>query len=556
MKTLTKFIIICSLLVPCVLQAEEASLNPNVSSKIKEKTEQLVDIKKSIVIAKQDLKQINNKLSVVKEESDKKVLSDKKEAVVERLQKLTHSFEEMATGGVKISDYTTKEEKKPFNWQDELIDIFKPMMAELKALTERPRAIEALRTEKEFIEEELPIAEKALNNIDELKNNLKEGTTSAELSIIETEWQKRKENLEQQLKLVSFKLEDKLNPSDVQGKTVGDKVYAFAVGRGLTILLAVVAFLVCYLLFSIVSKQVEKKLSRSPDREKLFFQRAKNLALRFLTLLVALSATMLVLYIRGDWLILGLILIVIVGFAWALRTQLPKYANEVKLMLNKGSVREGERVNYNGIPWSVSSLNFFTELTNPSLSGGTIRLPISVIAGLNSRAHAKEEGWFPNEAGNIVILDNNLFGPVILQTPDIVQMRVLGGSTKTMSTSDYLSLNPRNLSTGFGVFVTFGLDYDLQDKVTTEIPEMLQTHLSEEIQKESFASDLDTLGVAFKEASGSSLDLLIITTFKGKAAGDYFAIGRFLQKATVDFCTEQKWNIPFDNVTVHLDKSN
>ena len=554
MKIISKYIIVFALFIPGFLLAEEENSTANEQAVTQEKTDQLVDIRKAIVIAKQDLVKINKKLAAAKEETDKKTLTGKKEAIIERLQKFTHNFEEMATGGVKIVDYTAEKVQKPFNWQDELLEIFKPMMAELKALTERPRAIEALRTEKEYLESEIPVADNALTNINKIKNKLDDEVTLAELLAVETEWQHRKDNLKRQLKLVSFQLEEKLNPPDIEGKSIGDKIYEFAVGRGLTIVLALIAFIGTFVFLAILSKQAERRLTRSPNRQKIFFQRAMNLVLRFFTVLIALLVTMAVLYIRGDWLILGLILIVILAFGWALRTQLPNYITEVKVMLNRGSVREGEKVIYDGIPWRVTSLNFFTELTNPSLSGGVLKLPISIIIGLVSRQPGENEGWFPNEKGDYVILDNDLYGKVIEQTPDYVQMSVLGGSVKTMATTDYLALNPRNLMTGFGMFVSFGLDYDLQGKITTDIPETLEAELKHKVENEEFNSHLTTLRVEFNQASGSSLDLVIIAIFNGEAADHYFGIRRFFQKATVEICTEHQWNIPFDNVTVHLDK--
>jgi len=265
----------------------------------------------------------------------------------------------------------------------------------------------------------------------------------------------------------------------------------------------------------------------------------------------------LVLYLRNDWLILGFILLILIGVGWGLRTSAPKYIREIKLLLNMGPVRESERVIYNGLPWKVTSLNMYSTLTNPALIGGSIRLPVDDIVTLRSREYEEVEGWFPCMPGDYVFLDDGLFGSVLKQTPEIVQLTGLecDQSIKTYSTENFLSLNPRNISQGFGVFVTFGLDYNLQSEITQEIPRQLETLLKAEAENYAFAKHLKHLAVEFKTASSSSLDLFIITQFGGEAASEYFVIDRFLQKASVNICTTNHWNIPFDNMTVHLEKS-
>ncbi|MDX1811895.1 MAG: hypothetical protein R3240_08110, partial [Gammaproteobacteria bacterium] len=77
--------------------------------------------------------------------------------------------------------------------------------------------------------------------------------------------------------------------------------------------------------------------------------------------------------------------------------------------------------------------------------------------------------------------------------------------------------------------------------------------LKSRIQTKPFAAHLISLDVEFKEASAYSLDLLVISSYKGEAAGDYFAIGRFYQSTIVELCTANNWGIPFQNITVHME---
>jgi len=225
---------------------------------------------------------------------------------------------------------------------------------------------------------------------------------------------------------------------------------------------------------------------------------------------------------------------------------------EARLILNIGSVRENERVVYEGIPWRVQSIDMFCNLENPALSGSEIRIPLSEASKLQSRRFSKNEQWFPCRPGDIVQLDDGIFGPVMMQSPEMVQLRVKGGSTKTYSTTAFLHQNPRNLSHGFGIAVIFGLDYALQEKITKEIPKLLCAYLQDAFHRDPLGEHLKELAVEFKEAAASSLNLVIITEFFGEAAGQYYNIERFLQSSAINACNQHGWNIPFNQITVHM----
>jgi hypothetical protein len=76
-------------------------------------------------------------------------------------------------------------------------------------------------------------------------------------------------------------------------------------------------------------------------------------------------------------------------------------------MLNIGSVREGERLLLEGVPWKVENIHVFCSLFNPTL-GMHLRLPIEQIVGMVSRPYAPEEPWFPCKKGDWVVVENTL----------------------------------------------------------------------------------------------------------------------------------------------------
>jgi hypothetical protein len=99
-------------------------------------------------------------------------------------------------------------------------------------------------------------------------------------------------------------------------------------------------------------------------------------------------------------------------------TPLPKFYDDAKLLLNIGEIREGERIVFDGIPWRIDSLSFFTVLKNDHLRGGRLRLPVRRLAGLHSRAVAENELWFPTEEGDWIDLPDLGHARVVSQTPN------------------------------------------------------------------------------------------------------------------------------------------
>ena len=60
----------------------------------------------------------------------------------------------------------------------------------------------------------------------------------------------------------------------------------------------------------------------------------------------------------------------------------------------------------------MKRLHFYSDLQNPSLTGGLLRLPLREMALLHSRPHGQKERWFPTEEGDWVELSDGTFGRV------------------------------------------------------------------------------------------------------------------------------------------------
>ena len=514
---------------------------------------QLVLLVESIEESKLALTALRNQISASQSETELAVLIEREKELVEELTEHRRRFEQLATGAVDISMFERTVDED-FSWHDELKDIFRPLIMEVKKLTERPRQIEKLRSQREITQEQLNAARFARQQVESTLRKASSLEVQQSLVALKGKWEKRSESLERELTLLDYQLDERINSGEGKSVSIARSFMNFVTGRGLNILIAILAFVLTFFLFRFFSSQLEKWISKGQATESRVFARITHVVFQVLTVLISIFALMTVLYILGDWLILTLLLIVLVGVAFALRNSLPRYVDEVRLLLNVGAVREGERVIYNDIPYNVSRINIYSDLVNPVLSGGRLKLPLRELSPLISRRWHSKEPWFPSKAGDWVILGDDTYGEVVMQTPELVQLKMVGGASKQYVTSDYLGNAPLNLSEGFGLFVTFGLDYGIQEIITTEAIEKMQAYLSEAIKHSEFAEYTLSSLVEFQEAGASSLDLSLRFTFNKGAAPFYYRLKRFVQRRAVDACNEFGYVIPFQQLTVHLEK--
>lgn len=532
-------------------QPVPAAISPPAAASIEER---LLGILASIETAEAERAALRTRLPADASESEVAEVQDDLKRVERRLGELRASFAELATGGATVDKLEEPKESKPFDWQAELEDVLRPLLEEVKRMTERPRTIERLRSEREIYQERLETADRALAKIGQTQAKTDAEAVQGVLKSLESDWQSRRADAESRLQLIDTQLERLLNPEE-DGEGVTEVLRKFFAGRGLNMLLALGTFALTYAVLAGLGGAVGSRLQRREAARTRRLAKAGGIVFRAVSVVLALFGAMVVLSVRGDWLILGLLILFLLGAAITLRSSLPRYVGEIRILLNMGGVREGERVIYNGIPWRIKSLNFFSTLHNPLLRGGIIRVPIEEMARLQSRQYLKDEPWFPSRENDFVILDGEVFGKVLLQTPEVVELQVVG-STKTYPVADYLAQRPRNLSIdGFAVPVTVGLDYRHQGEILSTIVDRLRAHLEARLEDQVFRRHLKDLVVDFNEAASSSLDLIVVAVFRGAAAEHYWSIRRFLQRTAVEACNRYGWGIPFDQLTVHLQRA-
>ncbi|MDE0835870.1 MAG: hypothetical protein OSA84_05905 [Akkermansiaceae bacterium] len=125
------------------------------------------------------------------------------------------------------------------------------------------------------------------------------------------------------------------------------------------------------------------------------------------------------------------------------------------------------------------------------------------------------------------------------------------GSIKTYPTAKFLELSPENLSHGFRLNVTFGIDYQHQADCTNSIPDIFNKILTASLVQAYGRDAISSIKTKFAAATASSLDYSILADFDGSMAHRYYALQREIQSICVDACNENGWGIPFTQITVH-----
>lgn len=468
------------------------------------------------------------------------------------IQQLQLALEMMLTGGADISLFRTKTEEEKIDWRTQLESVFEPILVEMRRLTERPRQIERLRNELAFFQERLDVAEGALLSISTYRQNAPTAKLKKDFENIEEPWRRKRDDLKNRLALAKFEQKEAMSPSRSTQRNPTEALKELLGGHVLNLALALLVMGVVYAVLKLFAGIYHRAVMRRAQTRKVFLARFGNLLFYFFTGLVVLLSGMGVLYLRSDWVLLALLVIALAGAAWALQKSLPRFVTEMKIMLNLGPVREGERIVYQGLPWRVNALTFSATLQNPLLDGGFLQVPVRELVTFQSRRFTENEPWFPSRVGDFVLFDEATFGKVIAQTPETVQVQVRN-AIQAFTTTAYLDKSPRNLSTeGFDLIMSFGLDYQHQADITTTIPQTLAAYLREGVAKSAVGEALKELRVEFEYANSSSLDLAIVATFSGAAAEKYTDTRRLLQRLAVEACNEFGWVIPFNQLSVRV----
>lgn len=514
-------------------------------------------------IRNQLLKIINRKLAIKAELEALKAGTQNKE-VADRIEELRNARKELNKDFEVIASRINKDDlfennDAEMNWLDELKDLTMPLLQAVHEISEKPRRIDKLKARITLLKLKIAKYQEANANIILLLNS-----QSSE----HPPDQKVLQAYQKQLK----KLESKYNPeilmlnlseaerslSQIQTKkvsvlgAVGESLNNFLKERGKNLFIASITFLGLWWgllrIYGALNQHPFIFNRLNPQLRRL----VKTVANIFIVIVCAL-ASLISLYLLDDWLLLSIAILFIMALAWTSRQLIPGLLKELRIIMNLGTVREGERMIWKGVPFYVKEIGLYTTLVNDQLEGGMIRMPVGELNGQHSRPVVDSEPWFPTQKGDWIFLDDGTYGRVERQTMEQVTLYNYA-SLKYYPTSDFLSQKPRNLSEGYRLVVKFGLDYGTQSRVCNELPKLfeegLKKYLTYYYNKEP--SVITSLHVNFESAGASSLNLIVLIKVNGLYGEDYYPLKWDVNKYLVQICNDNNLVIPFTQMTVSL----
>lgn len=499
--------------------------------------------------AEAELESLRRAQSGATTEDAKEEASERVDVQRARVGQLRENFRIIASG-VEDSAYRGGAERAA-ELDTGFKELLAPLLESVRDVTAQPRQMEELRSQRRVWTERLALAQAALVRIESTLAATDDELVRAELESARKLWSSRRDEARSETETLNRQISEREKTTPTAWEAISGMLTDFWRSRGLNVLLA----FGCAVAVFIGIRRIYRYAKRiSPLHRKKgggLVARSADLIAAAASGILAFLAVVLVFYLRGDWLMLTLALVFLLGLLWASKAALPPYLDQIKVILNLGPVRQGERLVVDGIPWRVDTLNMYCDFSNPELTGGTLRMPVKELLSMRSRPSDPKESWFPTRENDWVTLADGCYGKVIQQTPEHVVVLRLGGSLKTYPTGDFLEQCPENLSRGFRIGVTFGIGYGHRSEATREIPEALETAVHRHLVEALGHDQVRSVKVEFKEAAASSLDFQVLADFSGDAAARYAALARWIQEACVNACNREGWEIPFPQMVVH-----
>jgi len=482
-------------------------------------------------------------------EQDKEDLRRQADDLSNDIQQLRTTLESIATGGVDTSLFITEDVAEKGDWREDVALIAQPVIDSLKDLTEKPRKLAELNDTIALRQQEVDTATQALANLEPAAQLEPDGELIKSLERFIKLWSGRRDDAQSAIEIARIQIAELQGDKSIM-QTLFDALIGFVKGRGLTIALALLAASIVWFGVQFLLRGYRVALTESSDADSRTRYRLAAYSVHALTFILILIAVFVVFYERGDVLLLGLLILLIVGLALGIRHLLPQYLSEARLLLNIGAMRESERILYRDLPWRVESINMYTVLRNPELHG-VLRIPLAEFHGVTSRPAGKDR-WFPTSKGDVILFPDLSLLEVVSQNPDTVELRQRGGQMLSLPTADFYTREMINLTRSgtFGVSCTFGIDYQHQDISMSEVPKLLRDGIQQAFQQSDLTDFIKDVVVEIKEANSSSLDYWLFITCDSKAAKSYLRIQRIVQGACIDVCTRESLNIPFPHLSV------
>jgi hypothetical protein len=542
------FIILGMLLPVCATAQEEGVEASAGDAQLQETINTLHSLIKLQAELKRDIHDLGQQLAAAETAAEKNEIQTQLDKFEIDLQTTTRNLRGIGAGA-DIASLRAVEETQ-FSLQEELFALLKPALKEMKDMTSHVRQKSELKEKIAYYREKLPVAELAVNNITGLIARNEEESLERYLEGMLAEWRKQLTVIQSELQSAELQLE-KLESSEASLADASQSyLKSFFQRRGLYLAQAILAVTGILLLSRLSYRLMVKLIPGYRQEHRSFRIRLLDLVHRAVTVILAILGPMVVFYLVEDWVLFSLGILLLIGIALTLRQALPRYWQQIQLFLNVGSVREGERIDLDGLPWRVRQINIFSMLENPTAELSQ-RVRIDDLVDMKSRPIRRSDPWFPCKKDDWVLLSDGMRGKVTGISRELVELIERGGAHRTYTTADFLAQSPLNLSRSFRLKETIGISYDLQRESVADVPETLKGHIERRIAEEGYTDKLHSLRVEFEKANTSSLDIVVIADFDGELADLHGRLRRAMQRWCVEACNEFGWEIPFTQLTLH-----
>ena len=539
------FLLFVSLLGTTNLFSQVAEENGDV---LNNRTEALSSLLTAMETVQAEVDALRTELGTATSETDRKRLEERLSERSDQLDELERRFRE-SSAGVDLSLFE-EEEKAAFSWEQTLGKILEPILDEVEKATATSRKRSDLRAEEGQFSKR---AEAAAAAVERIRETISQAANPRLREALETElkrWEERRLLAANRAQAATLQLEELESEKDgFVGETTGF-IRSFLAERGMNLLIGIAAALFVFFGLRLLLALIQKV--RIGDRPDSFGSRIFLLLTNLLSIVGAVTALLIAFSAAGDLFLLGIVLVFLIGAAWAGIQVIPQFIESLKIVLNIGMVREKERLLFDGIPWQVESIGFSCVLLNPELDGAKLTLPVRRLVGLHSRPWCDDERPFPCRRGDWVELSDGTIGQTVSQNPGAVTVREWGGAEVTLQTPDFLEKSPRNLTLdGFRVVSRFRIDYAHQKVSTTEVPKWFKAALEEKLPEIVGADGIRSVRVLFAAAGVSSLDYVVQVDLAPSSADFYQDIEYAIQRILVEACNTHDLTIPFQQIMVH-----
>lgn len=507
---------------------------------------------------RQNLSDIAERKKALQQMPTEELTEEEKAELEKRIQQLNDQrrdyqslFEQISLGGIDTTRFAITmptEEKTPvnYNWQQEVMQILQPLFAKMQRMTEDARKKDLLREDEKELAERIELAKEGMNALQALnQESLREDAKKAVLDI-QTDWNDLIKTLEHQHNIVELKLADM---TDDRGffERLTQNFWGFISNDGIILLVASAVAITLYYLLNAIAAYLIKRYEIEKRRLINFKWRLVLLAYQVVNFLLALSVFLVILHTSGNMVLFGFAVLILFALLVTFRNAIPNYIRRLRLFLNLGQAREGERIIYEGIPWEITSINLYAAyLKNPLLDNGQIRLTLDQLDKIYSRPIKMDELWFPTRAGDIILLPDQRLVKVARQTPESIYLNHEGANI-VYPTAEFYKLKFSNISLGYTLTLHFTLEESPENRLKLEeIYKTMDSELREyiETQNGDLCRSIRTIELSIRQIlNDTQTSYRLLVRMAPNSAKHYLEMKDLLNNATAIIARNNGWKI-------------